>query len=510
MIELEVYINVDNEWNLQIPAIDGQPATTFEPTDTLACSVWQGQSQAVITTPTAEWLQEVSSITLGVAGSGYTSPPTVTISGGGATSDATAYATIANGVVTGIFMTFGGEGYDESVATTVAITGGGGSGATATANVTLGWQTGIVSLILGSSASSDLTPGGTYRFEVIVTRDVTSAVVIDGLMKVVATPGDIPPSPPDLITYDYAESYCAILGLTDAQRDLLPSLVAAASMAVRRYCFDRNFDQRTYSEFHDVIQGEVRILQPPVQIVLRGQANPQTALTITNSSAQAAQAYFAYTGTWQGYGSNAQTVTGITLVSVLSGVATTATVSFVSNQTISALATLINAVGNGWAATVDSTLGQWPVTELDGGYVAQGCAPVATGSTGARFSILQDVSPGLFSLDTRRVGFIRMADQNGNALAERWGPGGYQFFGSYGACPNRVKITYIGGDSVIPYQVQKATAELVKAQLAIAKTDPFLESETAQEYSYRLSLKMLMAMPQNVAQDLSPWRQWRA
>lgn len=508
MIELEAYVNVDNQWDLQIPAIDGQPATTFEPTDTLACSIWQGQSQAVVTTATAEWLQEVSSITLGVAGSGYTTAPTVTISGGGATDDATAYATIANGAVTGVFMTHGGEGYDGS-AVTVAFSGGGGSGATATANVTLGWQTGIVSLVLGDTASSVLTPAGTYRFEVILTRGIASGVVIDGLMKVIATPGDVPPSPPDLITYDYAESYCAILGLTDAQRDVLPGLVASASMAIRRWCFDRNFDLRSYVEFQTVVQGAVRLFQPPVQIITRVQGQPQLALTINNTSAQTAQAYFAYSGTWQGYATAAQTVTGITLTSVSSGVATTTTVSFVSNQTISALATLINAVGSGWVATTNSTYSAWPVTELDGGYVGQGCAIGAAQPIGAQFNVLLDLAPGEFSLDVRRMGILYVGRQYTGFDAGRWGPGGDSLFSQPGAY-GRVKVSYMGGESVIPQQVQLACAELVKFFLLAAKTDWILKSETAQEYSYTLADKMIAFMPANVMQALSQYRIPRA
>ena len=60
-------------------------------------------------------------------GSGYTSPPTVTINGSG--SDAVATANINSGVVTSITISNSGYNYDSS--TTVTISGGGGSGATA-------------------------------------------------------------------------------------------------------------------------------------------------------------------------------------------------------------------------------------------------------------------------------------------------------------------------------------------------------------------------------------------
>lgn len=73
----------------------------------------------------------VAGITITNAGSGYTSAPTVTITGGGGTG-ATAEATISGaGVVTAITVTSSGSGYTSTP--TVTITGGGGSGATATA-----------------------------------------------------------------------------------------------------------------------------------------------------------------------------------------------------------------------------------------------------------------------------------------------------------------------------------------------------------------------------------------
>lgn len=62
-------------------------------------------------------------------GSGYTSQPTVSVSGGGG-SGALVAATIADGAVTALAVMDGGSGY--STAPTITISGGGGSGATGT------------------------------------------------------------------------------------------------------------------------------------------------------------------------------------------------------------------------------------------------------------------------------------------------------------------------------------------------------------------------------------------
>lgn len=87
----------------------------------------------------------VTAITIGAGGTGYTSAPTVTLSGGGGTG-AKAEATVSGGVVTKITVTNPGSGY--TTAPTVALAGGGGTGATATASVGVAANA-VVSELLG-------------------------------------------------------------------------------------------------------------------------------------------------------------------------------------------------------------------------------------------------------------------------------------------------------------------------------------------------------------------------
>lgn len=77
--------------------------------------------------------QSVKSINIVAGGTGYTSAPTVTITGGGG-SDATATAAVAEGAVTAITITAPGNRYTS--VPTVSITGGGGNGASAVAVIT--------------------------------------------------------------------------------------------------------------------------------------------------------------------------------------------------------------------------------------------------------------------------------------------------------------------------------------------------------------------------------------
>lgn len=84
--------------------------------------------------PTFNFNGTVTQMIVTNGGSGYTSAPTVTLSGGGATTNATATANVVGGVVTSLSITNAGAGYTS--APTISFSGGGGgSGATAVANV---------------------------------------------------------------------------------------------------------------------------------------------------------------------------------------------------------------------------------------------------------------------------------------------------------------------------------------------------------------------------------------
>ena len=83
---------------------------------------------------------QIASFNITSPGSGYTAAPTVAITSGGG-SGGTATATISTGQITGINITAAGTGYTSPP--TVTITSGGGTGGTATATVSGGQITGI-------------------------------------------------------------------------------------------------------------------------------------------------------------------------------------------------------------------------------------------------------------------------------------------------------------------------------------------------------------------------------
>lgn len=90
----------------------------------------------------------VSTVTVSAGGTGYTTAPTVTITGGGGTG-ATAMATVAGGIVTGVTVTAGGSGYTSAPTSVTFTPTNGGSGATATAAISAS-VTGFTGLSGGS------------------------------------------------------------------------------------------------------------------------------------------------------------------------------------------------------------------------------------------------------------------------------------------------------------------------------------------------------------------------
>jgi hypothetical protein len=122
----------------------------------------------------------VASITVTAGGSGYTTAPTVTLTGGGVAL-ATATAAVTGGAVSAT-LTSGGSGYTS--APTVTFTGGGGSGATATATVTGGAVTAIT--ITAGGTGYTTAPTITFTGGGIAVATATATVSAAGAVTGVA------------------------------------------------------------------------------------------------------------------------------------------------------------------------------------------------------------------------------------------------------------------------------------------------------------------------------------
>jgi hypothetical protein len=138
--------------SVQNPGYDatGYSASTFTSHLKLSGGTWADCGNIQVTATTG---YRLASINLTNPGSGYTSIPTISISGGaGSNANPTATATLAYPVAS-VTLTSGGSGYSSTP--TVSFTGGGGSGAAATDTIV------TTSTMTYSVASVTITAGGT-------------------------------------------------------------------------------------------------------------------------------------------------------------------------------------------------------------------------------------------------------------------------------------------------------------------------------------------------------------
>ena len=100
-----------------------QATTTFTDTDSTAITTWDSTYKFIVEAYSA--IGPLTTIAILNGGTGYTSAPTIAITGGGGTQ-ATATCTVSGGAVNSITVTQNGDGYTHEP--TVTFTGGGGSG----------------------------------------------------------------------------------------------------------------------------------------------------------------------------------------------------------------------------------------------------------------------------------------------------------------------------------------------------------------------------------------------
>ena len=131
-----IYTRVKYNGNRYQAQNSGNTSSTLYPvhtsgTQTIGTVNWLYEGESAAATVSVDGI--VTGINVTNGGTGYTTQPIVSITGGGASnnSQATATAQITGGVVTGISVTGGGTGYTS--VPTVSISGGGGTGATAEA-----------------------------------------------------------------------------------------------------------------------------------------------------------------------------------------------------------------------------------------------------------------------------------------------------------------------------------------------------------------------------------------
>jgi hypothetical protein len=284
----------------------------------------------------------------------------------------------------------------------------------------------------------------------------------------------------DLITLARAKQ--DIQSIIDTSQDaLLTTLITAVSRAIEKYC-RRDFVQTTYDELYNG-NGDRRLLlrQYPILSVQSVRYRPVTALKITNSLANTPQARVSVTAT------------GLTLVTITSGVTTTQTVTFAGNLTLAALAAAVNALGNGWSAQ-STGYDTWPSSDLR--------APQGALTAAGQFAELKLHTYELagYQIDENRGWLLRAIPYTDPELLHPedliW-PVGISNF----------RIQYTAGYATVPESVQEACAQWVSEGYYQTYRDPKVNRQVtqgvlAQDFTIP---RLTGRLPPNVATLLAPY-----
>ena len=297
----------------------------------------------------------------------------------------------------------------------------------------------------------------------------------------------------------------ANLTLSANELTTLADLITSVSDAIEKYC-RRRFVSTSFDELYDG-SGDRRLLlrQYPIQKVDSVRYRPVTVLKITNTTVANVQARAIVTST------------GISLVRVSAGVKTTeALQTFAANVSLSALATAINAIGNGWSAQYvgdANNYGGWPSADL---YV-----PGAYGDTLEGVGTLQ--SQGALQCVAGSYAELKMHTYELSGY--QWDARGWLLRAIPYTDPdllhpedlvfppgiNNFRVQYTAGYSTVPEAVQEACAEWVAQLFWRTKRDPLLLHQlpsggTAQAWGTEAS--QLEHPPPGVRALLAPYRRY--
>ena len=266
----------------------------------------------------------------------------------------------------------------------------------------------------------------------------------------------------DLITSARAKENINQASFSSAENTTIADLVTAVSKAVQRYTH-RDFSATAYDELYDGSDdGRLILNHYPIVSVSRVAFGPVTVLKITNTSAsnQRATVQLASNVTELG-GSVIRTSTGLSLTRVASGVSSTDTsVTWGGNATLQAVANAVNALGNGWSATVVSGYENWASSDLR---ALQG----SLGAKNMQAELVVHVNElNWFDIDHER-GWLRRS----RGLLTPWDEEtGRQ--PDFTRIPNYWRVIYTAGFATVPEDVQEACAQWVSALFWQTKENP--------------------------------------
>jgi hypothetical protein len=272
----------------------------------------------------------------------------------------------------------------------------------------------------------------------------------------------------DLIDTARASQNDALAALASSNADQLAALITAASDAIRKSCM-RDFTLTDYTEYHSGAGYPNQLLQTreyPITAVSRVATSPTPVLTIVNTSTANQRATVATTST------------GLSLKRVASGVSTTSTLAYASYVTLTALADAVNALANGWTATVSSSYGLWPSADLKPLQGAMAAVPRSGGAVLEMYLeelsiVTGNWSEGLYGSVDSGTGW-RQDEETG------------QLFGWFPRGTMNIRVDYTAGYATIPEPIQQACVFLAADMYAADKRDGSLRSASLGPYKWEV------------------------
>jgi hypothetical protein len=275
----------------------------------------------------------------------------------------------------------------------------------------------------------------------------------------------------DLITSARALNNLDNRATTSDEDATLAALITAVSRAIENYCW-RTFSVTSYDELYPGNDRRELVLRNyPLISVERVAHGPMPVLRATNTSSSNQRATVKVTPV------------GLELIHVASGVSATDDILFSDQPTLTALASAITALGNGWTGTVldpaNDLRASADLRALQGAFFAM--------------NVNADLKMHLSELSAFQV------DMERGLLT--W-DGGAGWFGGVDSW----RVLYSAGFSDIPDEVQEACAGWVAQLFWQTKRDPGLASESIPGTLSRVPLR---DMPTSTKLLLGPYRNWR-
>ncbi len=275
----------------------------------------------------------------------------------------------------------------------------------------------------------------------------------------------------NLITRVRAIYNLANRATTSDEDDTLDALIAAVSRSIENYCW-RSFSATTHDELYPGNgRRELVLRNYPTLNVERVAFAPSPVIRVTNTSSNNQRATVKVTAT------------GVELIRVASGIASSSTINLADQVTLSALASAIAALGNGWSAAVidalDDLRASADLRALQGAFHAK------------------DVDAELKLHVSELSNFSVHAEQGCLTRGDGacW-EGGVHYW----------RVIHRAGFNTVPDDVQEACAQWVAQLFWLTKRDPGIASESIPG---ALSRVVLRELPTSVKLLLDPYRNWR-